>query len=286
MKQVALTLTFGDVAENHVGMQKVGEMCEDGFSLEDISLARTQFEARGYPCSVIPLHEEMLPSEDISIENQAWVLLVKNGVEAFGVNTNELYDEHAYLDVDKKAKMYGRIVDKHARYNLCYSDYNQEPDYSKGKGRVVSFGELPLLSIIRNELPNVLGEKARNLNTELNTYYDVSKCGIGFHGDAERKRVVAIRLGVGFPLHYQYYLNGEPFGKRFEFNLGHGDLYVMSEKATGFDWKRKRFLTLRHAAGCDKFLKVNEIREKVVFGGGTAGRGVLKRLLTKGKSII
>jgi hypothetical protein len=30
-------------------------------------------------------------------------------------------------------------------------------------------------------------------------------------------------------------------------------LYVMSEKATGFDWKRSSVHTLRHAAGCEKY---------------------------------
>jgi hypothetical protein len=35
--------------------------------------------------------------------------------------------------------------------------------------------------------------------------------------------------------------------------LGDGDMYVMSEKAVGFDWLKKKIPTLRHATGCDKF---------------------------------
>ena len=31
----------------------------------------------------------------------------------------------------------------------------------------------------------------------------------------------------------------------------------MSEKAVGTDWKRKKFPTLRHAAGCEKYTKIN-----------------------------
>ena len=31
-------------------------------------------------------------------------------------------------------------------------------------------------------------------------------------------------------------------------------MYAMSEKATGNDWKSKNKLTLRHAAGAEKFL--------------------------------
>jgi hypothetical protein len=39
-------------------------------------------------------------------------------------------------------------------------------------------------------------------------------------------------------------------------DLEHGDMYVMSEKTTGFDWKSKTKYTLRHAAGCDKYTTI------------------------------
>ena len=56
-------------------------------------------------------------------------------------------------------------------------------------------------------------------------------------------------------LHYQWFLNSKSVGRRAEFFLDDGDMYIMSEKATGFDWKKKKFLTIRHAAGAEKFLK-------------------------------
>jgi hypothetical protein len=58
------------------------------------------------------------------------------------------------------------------------------------------------LQYIREFLPVILGEKAEEMKCEGNYYYDTSKCGVGFHGDAERKRVVGMRLGESFPLHY------------------------------------------------------------------------------------
>ena len=45
-----------------------------------------------------------------------------------------------------------------------------------------------------------------------------------------------------------------PIGKRAEIMLEHGDMYVMSEKAVGTDWKNPSIPTLRHAAGSKKFL--------------------------------
>ncbi len=93
---------------------------------------------------------------------------------------------------------------------------------------------------------------------EGNHYFDVNKCGIGFHGDAERKKVVAIRLCAGKcqPLHYQWFKNGKPIGKRAIIELGDRDFYVMSDKAVGWDWKKKLIPTLRHATGSEKFTKI------------------------------
>jgi hypothetical protein len=39
-------------------------------------------------------------------------------------------------------------------------------------------------------------------------------------------------------------------------------MYVMSEKATGNDWKKKNILTLRHAAGAEKYLTIVEKKKK------------------------
>jgi len=45
-------------------------------------------------------------------------------------------------------------------------------------------------------------------------------------------------------------------GKRIIVPLNGGDIYLMSEKAVGTDWKRKKVYTLRHATGCDKYTTI------------------------------
>ena len=57
-------------------------------------------------------------------------------------------------------------------------------------------------------------------------------------------------------MHYQWFLNSKPIGKRIKFELNDGDIYFMSKKAVGTDWKRKLIPTLRHAAGCKKYLSI------------------------------
>ena len=51
-------------------------------------------------------------------------------------------------------------------------------------------------------------------------------------------------------------------GERVKVQLRHGDMYIMSEKATGSDWKCSSFLTLRHAAGCERFTTIKPKHSK------------------------
>ncbi len=60
---------------------------------------------------------------------------------------------------------------------------------------------------------------------------------------------MGVRLGETFPLHFQWYQHHAPMGPVRTIELHHGDLYVMSEKAVGYDWKRSSQPTLRHGAG-------------------------------------
>lgn len=123
---------------------------------------------------------------------------------------------------------------------------------------VISFDDVPLLDEVRHALPYIFGEKADNLKVEGNYYYDItlrSQCGIGFHGDSERKIVVGVRVGASMTLRYRWYLRSEPISGNIDFILENGDIYAMSSKAVGTDWKKKRTIpTLRHAAGCKKFI--------------------------------
>jgi len=250
-----ITITFGDQAENHVGMEKLGNLAESGYSAEELEKFYDKY-SKTIQCELIELND-VLP-KSITNAERANVLILRQGVKHLLNNqencTNELRRQLEALSWDTKAKMYGRIVNKHARHNLCFAEYAQEPDYEAGKGRVVDFDQVPLLEQFRDRLVDFFGERVRSIVAEGNLYYDTSKCGIGYHGDAERKIVIALRLGASIPLHYHWFHQGDPVGSTMQLMLYHGDVYLMSEKATGFDWKRKKQPTLRHAAGCKKFL--------------------------------
>ncbi|KAI9364985.1 hypothetical protein DFJ73DRAFT_808884 [Zopfochytrium polystomum] len=146
--------------------------------------------------------------------------------------------------------MYGRVVNKHARWNLCFDAVAQEPDYEAGKGRIVAMRDVPLLQQLHAAVEGLLPPKTAGMKVESNYYYDAAKCGIGFHGDTERKRVVGARLGTAaMPIYFRWFHNGRAVGEKVEIPLYPGDLYVMSEKAAGSDWRSSSKYTLRHAVG-------------------------------------
>jgi hypothetical protein len=254
-----ITLTFGDCAENHKGMEMIGTTAEkgQGFSLSDLREIQKNFTSIG--CKT-QLHMLNIRPE----HSEAGLLVIKNGVDILlrkymvDETKDTLAKEQLELLWDKKAFMYGRVVNKHARWNICYDEEGHDPEYEEGKGRVVAYDDVPILSFLRNELfTEFFGNKGKDLKCEGNYYYDITKCGIGFHGDSERRKVIAIRLGASLPIHYQWFHNGKPVGDRMIFDLDDGDMYVMSEKTVGTDWKSKKIYTLRHATGCDKFTTIS-----------------------------
>ena len=257
LMESTFTLTFGDQAENHVGMQKIGQLASKGFALSDLERAREYFLKAGIECELVNLARNVVLESDEKLPEfpEAHVLIARGGLRAF-VDPDSFYQEQDRLEKDSKAFMYGRVVNKHARHNLCFSEKSQEPDYSSGKGRIVAFDQVPLLSKVRDGLGEALGDIGKNLSVEGNYYYDPSKCGIGWHGDSERRKVVGVRVGKTLPLCYAWFYEGERISEPKVFSLHHGDIYVMSEKATGQDWKKKLVPTLRHAAGAEKYTKV------------------------------
>jgi alkylated DNA repair dioxygenase AlkB len=232
------TLTFSESIENHTGMQVIGTRAEKGFSVEYLHELSTRL---GGEC--IELGDDSRPD--------ACIVIFRDGLHKLcGIHPDELYLEQHNLKKDTKCMMYGRVVNKRARHNLCFADMNQEPDYENRKGTVLDFNTQPVLSKVRQSIHEVFGDECKNLYCEGNYYYDIKKTYIGWHGDTERSKVIGVRLGADFPLHFRWYDRGKECEEIHTFTLRHGDMYIMSHKATGTDWKKRSLRwTLRHSAG-------------------------------------
>lgn len=247
-----ITITFGDRGENHKGMQIIGEEEDEGYTIQNLYEIKNKFENKDVRCELYDLNK-LLPN-NIKTE-QAMILIIRNGVELLSKKKNfkkKLFKEQELLDWDKKVFMYGRVVNKHARYNLCYDNISQEPDYVNKKGRIVDWNSVPRLNKMRKKLAKFI-QGADNLIGEGNYYYDINKTGISYHIDKERKKVIGIRLGSTMTLHFQWFINNIIIGNNLKIELNNGDIYVMNEVAKGIYSNKINACILKHAAGCKKY---------------------------------
>ena len=251
----AFTITFGDQAENHKGMQIIGKLATKGMSITQLEACQVKLTALGIKCKLIDLGT-LLPGTAVS---QAAVLVITGGINAF-VNDGEkmIYKELRSMPKDTTYRTQdGNVLPKSARHNNTMADFHQEPDILNGKGTIVNFKDYPKTSELRDAIADLIS--VPSLVGELNHYYDADKCSINYHGDAERRIVVGARFGYGandFPLKFQWYKSGKPIGCEGKIALNAGDVYIMSEKTVGHDTYKEWWApTLRHSAGRDRGLK-------------------------------
>jgi hypothetical protein len=242
-------------------MQKIGTLHENGYSIRDLERVQAKLRKMGLVTEMVDLATGEFEGDDdekVLEFQEAKVLIIRRGAQfILGEETDGLIAENDALTMDKKAFMKGKVVNKVARWNLCFADEDQEPDYEDGKGRIVAWEHIPKMARIRQVISEWTDDVL--LNGEANYYYDLSKCGIGYHGDAERKKVFAVRMGESMPLFFQWFQRSIPIGEPIKLDLHDGDMYMMSEKAVGFDWLKKIVPTLRHATGCAKFTGKNGV---------------------------
>ena len=260
----AITLTFCDASENHVGMEQNGKKGQliDSFDLNDLEQIKINFEKNGYKCNLVYLNEycnkEDLP--DGKDFEDAYILIVKKGVECLldkKGTMDDLFNELISFDWDTKYfdNRRQKVLNKRARANVCFSKKGQLPNYEEKKGTIIAYESVPLTNQIRKSIKKFVGDKGQKLEAEGNLYFDKNKCGIGYHGDGERVKVIGARIG-SMVLVYQWYFNCLPIGSKCVLELDDSDLYFMSTKAVGNDWKCRSKITLRHAAGCNTYTKL------------------------------
>ena len=270
---VRYAITLGESAILHVGGEEYGNGRRDvGFTVQELMKIADSINSSNSMCSakVISI-SSVLPEHLQTDKTNAGVLVIRNGAGLIqcsedknihnSFSADKLLAEQQIVEYDNKYfdTRRQKTLNKRARYNIVFSanidnDIKHSDDYRQCS--VKSFHSLPYLSKFREELPKVFGEeKASDLEAEGNHYYE-EKSGIGFHGDTERKTVICLSLGKPSVLRYQWRLpnSSEHTFSPVDINIGHGDVYVMSEKATGYDWRMRSKVRVVHAAGSKKYI--------------------------------
>lgn len=257
-----ITLTLGDAGENHVGMEMKGQLGEpgSGFTPDELEKAALQLYQLGRQ---VEFHR--LTSEET---DPAAILIIRNYLDVPIATEMLTHLMERSWDAKYFDRRRGRVLNKHARHNVVIMDgYSQEPDYEQGKGTILDGDTISTFRQFKQEMTETINlvtqsDKASQLVCEGNLYYNVKRCGIGYHGDKERRKVIALRLGESMSMSWQWFHRSKPVGEPFRYTLNHGDLYIMSEKAVGNDWMSSSKYTLRHAAGCEKYLSLKKYQKK------------------------
>jgi len=157
------------------------------------------------------------------------------------------------ISYDRFAFLQGSVKNAHSRHLVFVGQEARRADASTGVHTVLPWSEVPALSTAKDTVLNeYLGDPAHVDSACLLHYQDINKCGIGWHGDGERRRTILYRVGKNSarrPIHLQWYQQGMPVSEPMSIILGHGDFFIPSAKAVGTDWKLRKVPTLRHATG-------------------------------------
>ena len=288
------SLTCAPGGENHAGMEIIGRMPikGEGLTMADMEGLHPYFQDFGESL-ILNLNElsEITEINGQRVEHQGRVIILRNWIQSnmekgaieaiYCEITADKWDAE-YLDRNKyrteiidgiETKVRGKRMNKRARTNLCYvADREQEPAVMQGKGRIVDLKKKAILYKAVEKLKKMIadglvkiGSKTKvEINVvEGNRYYNLKKTGIGFHGDTERVIVICISIGCdNYPMRWQWFKDGMPIGKSIDIRLNCGDIYIMSEKAVGSDWKLRSIYTLRHAAGANKYINLDRWEKK------------------------
>ena len=249
----AICITFAESVENHFGNQQIGERCSTGWSASKLRSLHNKFKNKS---EIVNLNELLVGTEFEGLGDDACVLIIRKCIdEIFHIDSNDCYEHLKTLNWDKKYfdQRRQRVLNKHARWNVCFSEFAQDADYENGKGTVYTFNESKLSGVKRKveSLMSTRSSVVEKLNAEGNYYYDIKKCGIGMHGDTERRKVFGVSLGSSRKLVFQWYHNAKSITNKVTIDLNHGDCYIMSDKAVGYDWRKRSKITLRHGAGIE-----------------------------------
>ena len=260
------SLTIGNGGENHTGMEFLGKKRKkgEGWDIDRLLGAKDLLEnIFGKKVELFNLNELCLEGIEINEKQRpkdAYLMVVRDFLtkevhENFKKELSSYEWDRKYFDTRRQ-----KVLNKHARANVCYGKTGRAADFENKKGTIIGFDQSPMVERLLRVVEILMNDE--NLIVEGNQYDDVSKNGIGPHGDTERVVVACLRVGSAMTMKFGMFNNCLMKGKSFQTIINGGDLYFMSEEAVGAEWKHRSKWTWRHAAGAPKYLKMKGEVEK------------------------
>ena len=111
--------------------------------------------------------------------------------KAFKVEMQSYEWDRKYWDTRRS-----KVLNKLARANVCYGKTGRAANYKAKQGTIIGYDSSPLVGKLLQTIEILM--KDEGLIVEGNQYDDVSKNGIGPHGDTERVCVACLRVGASY----------------------------------------------------------------------------------------
>ena len=194
--------------------------------------------------------------------SEACALLIKGGIQRLSKNplaAGRLFQEQLDLPYEGKFFDKGRTFTRRSYKTLKFGQTEVGPSGDFAQPTVVSFNSVPQLQQFLGHLDMFQD----NLSSAQGIEYFVSRreqaadggmmgCAsrLGWHGDSQR-RILSMCLGHPGILKFAWRLPGTSANlpkSHTEIFLDHGDVYLLSEKATGSNWKKRSLLRVVHTS--------------------------------------
>jgi len=237
----------------------VGKMAEEGFSAQYLRSACALLQQDGIDATIVDLVAEAVDKGTTSewlcdLQGDTVVLVIRNGANAL-TNDPQMADkmlaEHQGLEYDTTTFLRKKVCVARSRRNLHFADKGRPVDMANGQNTVVPWSSVPANAECHRVLTELLG--TTDVKSAVANYYpDPANCGIGWHGDAERRQTIMVRLGAGSdvrPIYFLWCERGEGIAAPIAINLRHGDVMVPCAKAVGTDYRTQVRPTVRHGTG-------------------------------------
>jgi len=254
-------MVFCDCAYTQPGNidSKIGAMAKAGYPAGQLREVCASQTARGIDAAIVDLRVEAAakgtPASEVKLMADAVVLVIRNGANAL-TNDPDMADkmlaEHQGLDYDEFTKPRKEVLTARSRRMLFFAEEGCPADMAKGLNTVIPWSSVPANAKCHHALKELLGTTDANYAVASH-YFDTKEGGIGWHGDAERRQTIMVRLGAVSntrPLHFVWCHKSKSISPPITIELQHGDVVVFSEKAMGTDWRCSSILTVKHGTGC------------------------------------
>lgn len=250
----SIHLLFSDVASHGEKMEKIGLICDSGFTNENIITYYNNLNSENVCIYNV---KSVLPQTLYQIPD-CYVLVMKGYFSEISdsllttLSTPESSSDSFITGVnwDTKRVTISGLSDNVLGYKLVFADLGHNWKYnfsqSENRGTIYNSSLIPSLNLMQSILQNEVGYLPV---VEATYYYNNQLCYTPLHKTNNRKKIVGLGLGSTIPLQFVWYHSKQRCSDSFSIPIEHGDLYIISEAAAGISKEKQTGLYLKYGIG-------------------------------------